>query len=295
MLQKIKHKIEFLGVRFIFLVNSLFPHRLAVFFADCLANFAFYVVKKRRNVTFENLKNAFPEKEETEIKKIAHGAYKQFSRMIFEYARFPRFKNKEIIEKVKLENENVLKESQKRGKGAIIVSGHFGNWELMAASIALNGYPVSLLVGEQKNKQVDNLMNKFRQDKGMGIIKMGVAARGVIKALRENKIIALLSDQDAGKNGIFVDFFGRKASTPGGTAAFALKTGADVIFSITIRNGKCFHTVVLEKVDFNDIEADGKDAIAELTRRYTARLEFYAQKYPDHYFWMHKRWKTRPE
>lgn len=295
MLRKIKHKIEFLGVRFIFLINSLFPHRLAIFFADCLADFTFYIVKKRRNVTFENLKNAFPEKKEEEIKKIAHGAYRQFSRMMFEYARFPKFSDKEILKKVKLENEHVLKDSLNRGRGAIIVSGHFGNWELMGASMSLNGYPVSLLVGEQKNKQVDEMMNKFRQDKGLGIIKMGIAARGVIKTVKENKFIALLSDQDAGKNGVFVDFFGRKASTPGGTAAFALKTGADVIFGVTIRNDKCRHTVVLEKIDFEDIADNKKDAIRELSQRYTARLEYYARKHPDHYFWMHKRWKTRPE
>ena len=293
--KRTKHRIEYFGVRFIYSLNRLFPHRLAIFFADCLALFGFYVIRKRRSVTLDNLRNAFPEKDEKELTRIACSAYKQFSRMIFEYARFPHFSDKEITKKVTLENEHVLKESQQRGKGAIVVSGHFGNWELMAAGIARHGYPVSLLVGEQKNRMVDDLMNNFRKEKGMGIIKMGIAARGVIKAVRDNNFVALLSDQDAGRLGTFVDFFGRKASTPGGTAAFALRTGADVIFSITLRIGKCSHKVILEKIDYNDIEEDGKAAVTELTQRYTSRLEHYVREHPDHYFWMHKRWKSKPE
>ncbi|MFC1724092.1 lysophospholipid acyltransferase family protein [candidate division KSB1 bacterium] len=295
MSKKFKHRIEYGGVRFIYALNRLFPHRLAILFADCLALFGFYVIRMRRSVTLDNLRNAFGDKSEKELRKIAYSAYKQFSRMMFEYARFPYFTDKEIIKKVALENEHVLKESLERGKGAIIVSGHFGNWELMAAGIARHGYPVSLLVGEQKNKMVDDAMNNFRKEKGMGIIKMGVAARGVIKAVRDNNFVALLSDQDAGRLGTFVDFFGRKASTPGGTAAFALKTGADVIFSITLRIGKCNHKVILEKVEYDDIKDEGKTAIAELTQRYTSRLEHYVREYPDHYFWMHKRWKSKPE
>jgi len=295
MWDKIRHRIEYTGVKLIYFLNKFIPYKIAIFLADCTAFFAYYVIGMRKQVTIENLRNAFPEKNDRQIKRIALAAYKQFARMLFEYVRLPHFKNKDIKNMFEFKNEHILKKSQEKGRGAIIVSGHFGSWELMGAEIARRGYPIYFLVGEQHNKLVDNLMNKLRQDKGIGIIKMGVAARGVLKALKNNNFVALLSDQDAGKNGVFVNFFNREASTPGGTAAFALKTKTDVIFTAAVRKGKYNHICYFEKIDYNDInEKNDTEAVTELTQRYTSKLEEYIRKYPDHWFWMHRRWKTKP-
>ncbi|HBZ00685.1 MAG TPA: lipid A biosynthesis acyltransferase, partial [candidate division Zixibacteria bacterium] len=107
------------------------------------------------------------------------------------------------------------------GKGAVLVTGHFGSWELMGAYVAQHGWPIDYLVGEQHNLKVNKLMNDHRTMFGIGLIELGVAARGVIKAVREGRMVAMLSDQDAGSDGVIVEFLGRPASTPKGPAAFA--------------------------------------------------------------------------
>ena len=154
------------------------------------------------------------------------------------------------------------------------------------------GYPLSFLVGEQHNYLVDNLMNKYRRMHNIGIIKMGVAARGVIKVLKNNECVAFLSDQDAGKDGVIVNFFGRKASTPGGAGAFSYKLQSPIIMVFPIRNKKGKIDLYLEKVDLSGLPDDKDTAIYEITQRYTSLLESYIRKFPDHWFWMHRRWKS---
>jgi KDO2-lipid IV(A) lauroyltransferase len=127
---------------------------------------------------------------------------------------------------------------------------------------------------------------------GIGIIKMGVATRGVIKALRNNRFVAMLSDQDAGTDGAVVDFFGYPASTPKGPAAFALKTGAPVIMAFIIRKNNGKQRVILEEPIYIQESSNKEEDIRKLTQAYTSLLEDYVRKYPDHWFWPHRRWKS---
>ena len=182
----------------------------------------------------------------------------------------------------------------KRGRGAILVGGHFGNWELMGAALAQMGYPIVFLVGEQHNILVDRMMNRHREFMGIQIIHMGAAVRGVIKSLRANCIVALLSDQDAGRDGVFVDFFGKKSSTHQGPAVFALKTGVPIVFASAIRRPCGRHHIVLEKLCFDHLKNITDENIKEVTQAYTSLLERKIREYPDHWFWMHRRWKSSP-
>jgi KDO2-lipid IV(A) lauroyltransferase len=172
------------------------------------------------------------------------------------------------------------------------VAGHFGSWELMGAAVSQRGYPLDFLVGEQHNLLVDNLMNDYRRSMGIGIIKMGVAAKGIMKALKENRFVAMLSDQDAGSDGTVVEFFHRPASTPKGPAAFALKMDAPIIMAFIIRESKKKQRIVIEKPMFGERTSDKEEDIRKLTQTYTQKLEEYIIKYPDHWFWPHRRWKS---
>jgi KDO2-lipid IV(A) lauroyltransferase len=135
-------------------------------------------------------------------------------------------------------------------------------------------------------------MNDYRKRMGIGIIKMGVAAKGIIKALRSNRFIAMLSDQDAGTDGTVVEFFGRPASTPKGPAAFALKMNAPIIMAFIVRESRGKQKIVLEKPIFGKNTPDKEEDIKNLTQAYTSLLENYIRKYPDHWFWPHRRWKS---
>lgn len=262
-------------------------------FAEILGWMAFSIVRIRRKVVMENLSRAFPEISQKELEKIALRAYQNFAKMMFEYSRFPIMK-KEILSLGELKGEEHLRWAIKNGKGALFVAGHFGNWELMGAYLAQKGYPISFLVGRQKNHWVDDLMNAYRKCMGIEIIPIGIAMRKVIRTLWDNGWVAMLADQDAGKDGIFVNFFNTKVSNHQGPAVFALRTGAPIIFGSAIRlpNGRHRFEFELIRTDRFKGGATPENVLA-ITQAYTALLEKAIRKYPDHWFWMHRRWKTR--
>jgi KDO2-lipid IV(A) lauroyltransferase len=290
---KTKHRFEY-GLTYLsgaFL--RILPYRLALSFGSFLGFLAFDVLRVRRNVTLINLKNSLgDQKNIKELKKIGRRAYKNIGKSLVEYSLFPSLNKKKISRMVEFEGAENFDEALRRGKGAIVVAGHFGSWELMGAATSQRGYPVDFLVGEQHNILVDNLMNDYRKSMGIGIIKMGAAAKGIIKALKNNRFVAMLSDQDAGNDGTVVDFFGRPASTPKGPAAFALKMNAPIILGFIIRGNKEKQKIIIEKPIFIEKSENKEDDIRKLTQAYTSVLEHYIRKYPDHWFWPHRRWKS---
>lgn len=293
--RKLRHRTEYVFllalmgiVRGVSLKAS---HRIA----NGLGRIAFTVIRIRRRVTLDNLRMAFPEKSEKELKGIAVRAYKNFAKMMMEYIRFPIMDRETVLSLCEIQGEENLEWAVGNGKGAVLVAGHFGNWELMGAFLAHKGYPVSFLVGRQKNKLVDDLMNKYREGMGVKLIHMGVAVRGVIKALRSNEWVAMLADQDAHREGVFVDFMGRKASNHQGPAVFALRTGAPILFGSAIRRPDGKHLMVAELLRFDGLTEVTAENILTVTQAYTSLLEKKVREYPDQWFWMHRRWKTEPD
>ncbi|HEX7344648.1 MAG TPA: lysophospholipid acyltransferase family protein, partial [bacterium] len=248
----------------------------------------------RTAVARDNLTQAFPSLDQRRIRQIAHGCYRHFGALMAEFARLPRLSRKNLFDLVDLEGLNVLDAARAAGRGGIVVSGHFGNWELMGASVAVLGYPVSYVVTRQENELVERQMDHLRRRASIDLIKRRDATKGVLKALRENRLVAILSDQDAHEAGAFVPFFGRVASTPRGAAIFALRTGAALIFAESYRQGRGKLKIILELIRMNDLSADHGEAVHELVRRFTARLEEAVRQHPEQWFWMHRRWKTKP-
>jgi KDO2-lipid IV(A) lauroyltransferase len=163
----------------------------------------------RRRVALENLAQAFPEKSVAELKRIARRSYENFGTMMLEYLRLPKLSANELCQRIRFampQEQNPYAQALSQGKGAICMTGHFGNWEYMGALIALMQYPMVYLYQEQNNPYVDALIRDTRTKMNMPSIPRGAALRGILKALREKKFVAILADQDAGSNGIFVDF-----------------------------------------------------------------------------------------
>jgi len=265
---------------------------MAMRLGDLIGFLGYSVFRIRRDVTLNNLRNSFGSKySEAEYIDIGYRAYKNFARSMIEYGLFPSLKKKGIGDLVTVEGEENFQKALEHGHGAVLITGHFGSWELMGARLAEKGWPIDYLVGEQHNLLVNNLMNSHRTMFGIGLIELGVAAKGVFKAVRGGRMVAMLSDQDAGRDGTIVQFLGRPASTPKGPAAFALKTGAPQICGFVIREGN-HHRVILEK-DLGYKPTGDKEAdITNLTQAYTSLLEKYITEYPDHWFWLHRRWKS---
>jgi len=272
---------------------NLLPEKAALNFGAGLGNLAF-ALGIRRKVALENLMRAFPQYDEAQNREIALSLYQNLGRNLMELLRFKTSDCASVKNKVDLRNTEYFDQVLKAGRGGILVSGHFGNWEVHAAAIACRGYPFSVVVYPQHNKHVDELLNSLRRSKNVNIIFKKDAAREVLTALRQNRFVAMLSDQDAGQDGVFVDFLGQKASTTKGPAVFALKTGAAIITGAIVRQQEGRHTGYLNPPFYADPKNEKQAEILRLTKLFTSQLEQFVISHPDHWYWVHKRWKTQP-
>lgn len=294
-MKKIKNILEFILAKAITFFIQITPHSTALTFGRCLGRLFFYFVPIRKKVMSENLTRAFPELGVQDLSGLMKRCYLNFAQSIIEFVRLPRASRDFFKRHVTFINPQLFEEAIRQGKGAVLLSGHFGNWEMMAAAIRALGYPMKVIAREQRNGLIDQWINANRHALGIETIQLGMAIRGVLKALHENSFVAMLGDQDAHDEGIFVDFLGRLSSTAPGPAVFALKTRAPIIFGSAVRGPDGHHTMYLEKIDHSDLSGFTEQNIRILTQRHTAALEASIRRWPDHWFWMHKRWKTQPK
>jgi len=294
-MRKLRHLLEYLFFLKIGFFARIFPLKAAIFLGKSIGTFGFYCVPIRKDVTLANLKMGFPEKSKSEIKQIARRIYRNLGLIAIEHLRFPRMTPQDLLDLVDFENEIALKNALRRGKGVIITGGHFGNWEIMGCSISAAGNPTSFVVAEIHNRYLDRMINEHRKQMGVKIISKGMAIRGVLQDLKDNRCVALLMDQDAGQQGAFVNFFGKPASTPKGPAKYAIKTGAAIMLSLSFRQPNGRWLVVFEEIKTDDCTENTEENIIKITQRVTTRLEERIREYPDHWFWMHRRWKTQPQ
>ena len=209
-------------------------------------------------------------------------------------ARMPRM-NESFIERwIDLSQHTVIKEALNGGRGAIVVSGHFGNWEWMGGSMSRIGYAVTYVVTSQTNRLVEDWMNRMRKSAGVEIVHRRNAVKGVLSALKRNRAVAILCDQDAGGSGVFVPFFNRLASTPRGPAVFHLKTGVPIVFSAAHRDYNGRLMVTFEEMKFNGLTGDRGNDERTIMQSVTARLEDGIRLHPEQWLWLHRRWKSKP-
>ena len=289
-----KNRSEFLALFTVARLLQKFPPATVVKIARFVGRVVYVVLPIRKSVVLQNLKLAFPEKSEQERKRIARQTYMNFGQTFFEFLRAPVRTRDELQRRVTLHHTHVLKESYESGRGTLLMTGHFGNWELAACAIVDLGYPLVVIAKKQRNRQVDELLNHYRRVSGIETVPLGMGVREFLRALRQNKFVAMLADQDAHREGVFVDFFNRPSATAPGPAAFALKTGAHIIFTTCVLNRDDTYDITFEKIDINTIPAKAPDPVKEITQKHVSKLEEKIRAWPHHWFWMHRRWKTPP-
>jgi KDO2-lipid IV(A) lauroyltransferase len=295
MMRRIRHRIELAGVRLLVALPRILPLKASVKLGGVLGIVAFDVVRIRRRVTLANLDRAFGDSRcANEKVRIGRASYVNFAKSIIEFASLGRLKKEDYPKIVRFEGIKHLQGPVARGHGVIAVTGHFGSWELLGASAAAYGLPIDFLVGEQANSLVNDLMNDLRRSAGIGIIERGVAARGVFDALKKGRIVALLADQDARKAGVFVDFLGSPASTFQGPAQFALRTDSPLVCCSIVRRADETHDAIAFPPIYPEQGADRDAEVLRLTREHTKILGECVRRYPEQYFWAHRRWKTSP-
>jgi KDO2-lipid IV(A) lauroyltransferase len=293
-LKVLRYNLEIFLLYGCMLAGNLMSHDTALKIADVLGWIIFHVLKIRRKVAMDNISWAFPDRSKKAKLDIALGAYQNMCRTAFEFIRFPKMKLSHFASRSRFDDVGLLDETLAEGRGAVLLTGHFGNWEWFGGFLSLLGYPVSFLVKEQHNKAADRIMNHIRAQTGAEIIHLGMAVREVLRALRRNRFVAVVGDQDAGPGGIMVDFFGRPTSTAQGAAMFALRTGAPVLFGYGIRQRDGMHRFFGERLHVGRHAGMEPDAVRALLQEYSARLESAIRAHPENWFWMHRRWKSSP-
>jgi KDO2-lipid IV(A) lauroyltransferase len=245
----------------------------------------------RLHVAQENLALAFPQWSAVERERVLREHYRELGRVVAEYAHLDRLAGAPLGE-VFVETGGLETLEPLRGRGAILLSGHFSNFELMGAMVArLN--PVDFLVKPLSNAGVERFIAGRRAEAGVGCISTNDGTRGVYQSLAAGRWVAILGDQDARQRGLFVPFFGRAASTAVGPARVSLKTGAPIVMGFAVRrpDGR-FDLQVEGPLELAEPEAP--DAVLRLTAHHVAVLEAWVRARPELWFWLHRRWKTRP-
>ena len=292
-----RHFIEYAGLLIAFGIWRTIPFSWALKLADSLAPALAFLFPVRKSVVLRNLNTAFPDLNAKKRKKLLSEIYRNFFLLIIEFIHFRNKDSQDATSQIaEIEGAEYFEQVGAGGKPFLAITAHIGNWELMGAWFAARGVPLSVLAKPIHNPHVDKMINKMRKQRGMEVISTrGEPIREVLAALKRGRCVAFLADQDARKAGIFVDFFGKPASTFTGPALFAIRSGLPILPAFDIRTGLATHKVVfLPPIYPPSKEEDRESAIQKLTQIHTRILEDIIRQYPEQYFWFHRRWKSRP-
>jgi len=231
-----KNRIEYFLFLLFSLTFGLLGLKTARKLASLLTFIFYYIIPIRKKTVIENLTNAFPEYDVKKIRSIAYNTYKSFLTAFIEILYLKKISRQELEAAVNCPNKDLIETKFNEDKGVILLSAHFGNWEYVAASVALQlNLPFSVVVKPQRNPYVSDWMNNVRTRWNNDIVSLGLSIRKTYQTLKEKKIVAMVADQRGPQESIKINFFGRKVSVHVGPAVLALKTGAPILCGIPVR------------------------------------------------------------
>lgn len=250
---------------------------------------------RHRRVARHNLRMAFGDtKSDEEIDRIVKDVFRNVGQTAVEFFRIPSLTYEQGIKVITPEHRERLDACLEAGKGVVLLASHFGNWELMAAAGAIAGYKISAVARPLDDPDLEKITRQIRESSGLKMMPRRTSALGIVRKLKRNEVIGILADQNTRKENVFVNFFGIKAATTPGPAMLAMRTGAALVPAFMLREAPGRHRLIIEKsievVQTGDMEAD----VIATTQKCADVLEEYVRKYPGQWFWVHRRWSTRP-
>jgi Kdo2-lipid IVA lauroyltransferase/acyltransferase len=250
---------------------------------------------RHRRIAVDNLRASFPDWSPERLESVARGVYAHFGAVIFDLLWMADRSGAELAALVDVEGDENVRVAQAAGKGAIYFTGHLGNWEIHGIVHGLRFGPLSAVARPLENPALDARLCALRSVTGNAVIYKRKALATVLRELRASQGVAMVLDQNVlPEDGIFVDFFGRKAATTTVAAALALKTGCALVPAWTElqRNGR--YRLRYEPALEVRADADREAEVARLTQEVAARTESWIRRVPDQWLWLHRRWKTQP-
>lgn len=303
---KLRQMLEYAVFQTLLFIVKCLPVRASVELARGLAWMMVHVVPRklsRCELAKENLTLAFGETmTDRQADRIIQGMWLHLIRMVFEIIQLPRrFRLSNCSEVLDFERRNDCVRALCSDRPVLFLGGHFGNWEISVNTFGHFGFPMGVVARHLDNPWLHNWFKRFRESTGNSLILKSGAGSELSDIMEQRGMASLLCDQDAGRSGVFVDFFGQPASTYKSIALLALQYNALIVVGGAYRLSESaqkdcrwvrFSLATQDIIDPADFQ--GSDGINELTRRFTGSLENLIRKAPEQYFWVHRRWKTAP-
>ncbi len=290
MAQKIlTHLLFCLGV-----IRRLVGRSVRQFIGRRIGDLMLVLSASRRRITLENITMAFPQESSIWYRRVARDSYHNLGVTLLELMAFASMDDAQLEAAISFENLELIQDACAAGNGVILLSAHFGNWELPAFAVPRKiGQPLNVIIKHQRNHQADRMLNAIRASRGNKLIPMDRAAREAVRIFRSGGVLALLADQSARPGSDpFLPIFGRPAPVYRAPAALALRFGVPIVMGLSTRNNNGTYTVKLVEVSSQDLE-NNETGILELTRRHLSLMEEHIRLYPGQWVWQHRRWKHK--
>ncbi|QTA84353.1 lysophospholipid acyltransferase family protein [Desulfonema magnum] len=288
-MEKIVFKIIVLCINLLGLIPKQWGDRMG-----CLLGRLFFIADaKHRKIAMQNLAYVFG-KNPSQTRELSLKVFENLGKILFEAAWSVRLKQERFFKYFKIEGLSHVRDAYEKGRGVLILTAHFGNWELLAVIAAMLGYPISIVYRPLDFKPLDQFIVNSRSRFGAKLIHRRKALRKILRCLNRGEMVAMLMDQSVDwYEGVFVDFFGHRTCTNKGMALLAMKTEAPVVPVFLIREEFGFTGKFLPEIPLTKTGDKTKDVEIN-TEKYNKVIESVVREYPEQWFWVHRRWKIRP-
>lgn len=260
-----------------------------------LGDIAYFLSRRYRRQAIENLTAAYGDQwSAADIRRVARRVFRHFATAGIEFFAVQRLNEQEVREKIALRGKENLDAALSKGCGAVIVTGHLGNWELLARRLVIEGYKLNVIARDSDDPTMTGVFNSVRETGGYVVLPRDRAAAPALRCLRKNEVLGVLPDQNTLGPCEFPDFFGRPAATATGPAVFSTRTGAPIVMAFAPRLADGTYEAVIHPPIVLESTGDRESDVRVLVQAYTSAIEAEIRKYPDQWLWLHGRWRRRP-
>lgn len=291
---KFRHLFEYAAVRTLAFCTAILPMFLVQWTGRLLGYLFYRLDKNHRKIALLNLDQAFGDsKTETEKRLLVKTSFQHFGCALLETMRLNKITRRNFLKHVTLDNLKPFYDGLQQGKGVILCSAHYGNWEVMNLVLGYLNLPMSAMARPLDNPLLHKYLERIRGLSGNGVIYKHKSVRKILSTLKENRIVGIVNDQDVhDRNKMMVDFFGLEAATTPVPAAMSYKTGAPIVTGYAIPLGKGRYHLRFGSLITVNQEGEKNEEIRRITRELNNRLEQQITFQPAYWLWMHKRFKT---